>query len=163
MKPEFVFVHSYSSQNRNWQQVMLGSEESPGRLLTALKIARNFDVPVIANDSFDEKNIRLFEESGVHNLNTAKRTTDEVESAIKYSKEGFVLFVTSPDHLPRVVRDTLAAGATNAFFHSSDVPFSAEGAAGVIISEPGSPDMQNRLPNSFGNTLNSPVSKSKGT
>lgn len=45
------------------------------------------------------------------------------------------LFVSSPDHLPRVVRDALAAGGAGSLFATSDAVFSQAGRASVSIGE----------------------------
>ncbi|MDF0599279.1 hypothetical protein P1J78_00910 [Psychromarinibacter sp. C21-152] len=99
-------------------------------------LARDLDVAVIANDARDENNAALYEARGIRNLGTALRTRDEVVSALAHSRTGEVLFVSSPDHLPRVVRDAMAQGGTRALFAASDVPFSAYGPGQVDIREP---------------------------
>ena len=133
---EFVFVHSYSSRSDNWLDVMVGTDDRPGRLLKAWMLAKQFDVPVMANDAYDSRNADLLTRFNAENLMTAKRTQDEVRSALAYSHNGRVLFVTSPDHLPRVVRDVLAAGGVQAVFAASAVPFSTAGVESVVIDEP---------------------------
>ena len=133
---EFVFVHSYSSEALNWQAVMIGDREREGRIATAKRWADAFSVPVVANDKHDTGNHDLFVREGIENICTALRTRDEAQAALDRSRSGAVLFVTSPDHLPRVVRDVLAAGGLRALFASSDIPFSEKGAAAVEIKEP---------------------------
>lgn len=133
---EFLFVHSYSSNTVNWQQVQIGSPEQKGRILAALDLGKAMGLPVVANDGIDMTNHRCFELYGIENLRTARNTTEEVESALRKSKLGRVIFLTSPDHLPRVAREALARGAYNALFASSEVSFSREGARAVKIIEP---------------------------
>ena len=53
---------------------------------------------------------------GIENINTALNTKDEVISALARSGRGRVLFVKSPDHLPRVACDALAAGGLGSVF-----------------------------------------------
>lgn len=115
---------------------MVGTEGQPGRVLKALALASEWDVRVVADDAYDGKNGQLLERFGIENFRTAKRTQDEARSALDHSVHGRLLFVTSPDHLPRVVRDVLALGGTNALFCSSDVPFSEAGVGAVIVDEP---------------------------
>lgn len=138
MPPEFafVFVHSYSSLEANWCDVMVGTPTHPGRILTALYWARYFGIPILANDSIDPGNAALLNEWEIENLATAHNTRDEVESALNLADDKRVVFVSSPDHLPRVVRDTMAAGGYQSLFASSTVPFSARGAKGVLVEEP---------------------------
>lgn len=133
---EFVFLHSYSSVAPNWHDVVMGQNEQAGRLTRAMQLARNLACPVIANDARDEENAGLYESKAILNLRTACNTQDEVVSAIAHSQFGRVLFVSSPDHLPRIVRDATAAGGTAAFFAASDVPFSDHGPSHVKIVEP---------------------------
>ena len=133
---EFVFVHSYTSAAPNWHAVMIGDGQHEGRLGTAKRLASLLSVPLLADDRYDSRNHDLFVREGIENIGSAKRTRDEVRAALQRSHRGAVLFVTSPDHLPRVVRDVLAAGGTRAMFASSEVPFSAGGAAAVDIKEP---------------------------
>lgn len=133
---EFVFVHSYTGRARNWHAVMVGDGEREGRIATAKRLASALSVPVIANDKHDLANHDLFAREGIENIGTAERTRDEVQTALDRSRSGAVLFVTSPDHLPRVVRDVLAAGGLRALFASSDIPFSEKGPAAVEIKEP---------------------------
>ena len=133
---DFIFVHSYSSNAPNWQQVQIGCAARKGRILAALDIAASFGLPVIANDGIDTTNQRCFELYGIENLRTARNTAEEVESALRKSALGRVIFLTSPDHLSRVVREALARGAYDALFASSEVSFSREGAGGVRIVEP---------------------------
>lgn len=140
---EFVFVHSYSSRSHNWMDVMVGTGDKPGRLLRALALASASGVKVLADDKYDKENMRLLDEFRIENLKTARRTRDEAQSALNHSATGSVLFVTSPDHLPRVVRDVLALGGTKALFTSSEVPFSRTGPASVIVREP--PSKNHRL------------------
>lgn len=118
---DFVFVHSYSSNMPNWQDVVIGDETRQGRLLRAQRFACDLQVPVIANDSFDARNDDLYRQHGVQNLRTALNTRDEVTSALAQSPRRVVLFVSSPDHLPRVVRDALGLGGSRCLFASSDV------------------------------------------
>lgn len=133
---EFVFLHSYSSVTPNWQHVMIGDGEHAGRLTRAMILARDLSCPVVANDASDQKNAMLYEQSHILNLGTAYRTKDEVISALAHSQFGRVLFVSSPDHLPRVVRDAMTVGGNNALFAASDVPFSEPGPSQVGILEP---------------------------
>lgn len=133
---DFVFVHSYSSNMPNWQDVVIGDETRQGRLLRAQRLARDLQVPVIANDSFDARNDDLYRQHGVQNLRTALNTRDEVTSALAQSPRRAVLFVSSPDHLPRVVRDALRLGGSRCLFASSDVSFSEIGVNGVEVREP---------------------------
>jgi hypothetical protein len=107
-----------------------------GRLLTALRYSKALAVPLIADDLVDKRNHELFRDYGIINLMTARRTADEVESALSYSKTGRILFVSSPDHLPRVVRDVLARGGSKAVFAASSIEFSVPGVAGVKVTEP---------------------------
>ena len=132
----FVFVHSYSSEAPNWSEVVLGIGEREGRLCTARRLAREFDLPIVANDGLDARNRACYEAHGIENIGTARNTYDEVVSALVRSGPGRVLFVSSPDHLPRVVRDALAAGGAGSLFTASEVAFSQAGAAGVSIGEP---------------------------
>jgi hypothetical protein len=133
---EFVFLHSYSSVAPNWHDVVMGLNEQAGRLTRAMQLAHNIACPVIANDARDEENAALYESKAILNLGTACNTQDEVVSALAHSQFGRVLFVSSPDHLPRIVRDATAAGGTHAFFAASDVPFSDQGPSQVEIVEP---------------------------
>lgn len=133
---EFVFLHSYSSVAPNWHDVVMGHNEQAGRLNRAMQLAQNLACPVIANDACDEQNAALYDSEAILNLGTAYNTHDEVVSALEYSQFGHVLFVSSPDHLPRIVRDATAAGGTQAFFAASDVPFSDQGSSQVEIVEP---------------------------
>ncbi len=135
-KLEFVFVHSYSSRMANWRDVMLGDGTRSGRLARAQAIAKELDLTIIADDASDPKNRALYEEAGVTNIGRAYKTADEVRHALDHSRNRAVLFVTSPDHLPRVVCDVLAHGATQSLFMASEVPFSGAGAGAVIIEEP---------------------------
>lgn len=132
----FVFVHSYSSAETNWRDVMVGSKTKPGRILTARAWAGRFDLPILANDSIDPDNAALLNEWGIENLATARNTRDEVESALELAQDKCVIFVSSPDHLPRVVRDAMAAGGFGSLFAASPVSFSASGPEAVIIKEP---------------------------
>ncbi|PZA00701.1 hypothetical protein A6K26_000075 [Gammaproteobacteria bacterium 2W06] len=136
MPPKFVFIHSYSSRADNWEAVMVGTDERTGRLRRALDLAEHLGVNTVANDRHDDKNAALFAAFGVHNLMTAERTLDEVRSALEFAGGEPVLFVTSPDHLPRVVRDVLQSGGHTSLFAASDVSFSDAGVAGVTVSEP---------------------------
>lgn len=133
---EFVFVHSYWSNFENWETVQIGREGSEGRLLTALRLSEALGTTVLANDAIDARNKSLYHAHGIENLETAKCTFDEVGSALAASTCGCVLFVTSPDHLPRVVRDVMICGGHNAVFASSQTPMSELGATGVKIIEP---------------------------
>lgn len=132
----FVFVHSYSSEEANWHEVMVGTEARPGRLLTARNLALSWGVEIVANDSIDPTNHALLAEWGIRNLGTARNTRDEVESALELAGDEGVVFVSSPDHLPRVVRDAMAANGFRSIFAASSAPFSSVGAAGVVITEP---------------------------
>ncbi len=133
---EFVFLHSYSSMAQNWQDVMIGDTEQAGRLTRAMMLARDLACPVVANDASDQKNAAIYGQNHILNLGTAYKTQDEVISALAHSQFGRVLFVSSPDHLPRIVRDAMTAGGSNAFFAASDVPFSEPGPSQVEIVEP---------------------------
>ena len=133
---DFVFVHSYSSAAPNWEEVMIGNRDCLGRIARAIRIAEDFGLHIFANDAEDQMNAALYSRSGIANLCTAHDTCDEVASAIAHSRSGGVIFVSSPDHLPRVVRDVMARGATRALFAASDVPFSAPGPGGVEVIEP---------------------------
>lgn len=133
---EFVFVHSYSSEAPNWHDVMIGDTEQAGRLTRALMLARFFACPVIADDARDQKNATLYKQNQILNLGTAHKTQDEVISALTHSQFGRVLFVSSPDHLPRIVRDAMTVGGGHALFAASDVPFSEYGPSQVEIVEP---------------------------
>lgn len=133
---EFVFLHSYSSVAKNWQDVMIGDTEQAGRLTRAMMLAQELACPIVANDASDRKNAALYEQYHVLNLGTAYKTQDEVISALAHSQFGRVLFVSSPDHLPRVVRDAMTAGGSHALFAASDVPFSEPGPSQVEIVEP---------------------------
>lgn len=124
----FVFVHSYSSAAQNWADVMVGTDAAPGRLPAALSHAEALGVPVVADDREDAQNRALYERHGVQNLGTALRTQDEVRSALAHAGSARVLFVTSPDHLPRVVRDVMAAGGTLSLFAAAATAFSKAGA-----------------------------------
>jgi hypothetical protein len=137
MSPKFVFVHSYSSRAENWESVMVGTDERTGRLRRALDLAEHFGVSTVANDRHDDENAARFAALGVHNLKTAERTLDEVRSALAFSGGEPVLFVTSPDHLPRVVRDVFRCGGHTSLFAASDVPFSTQGVEAVEVIEPG--------------------------
>ncbi|AXX99205.1 YdcF family protein [Profundibacter amoris] len=134
--PEFVFVHSYSSTADNWHDVMLGKNGVDGRIGKAQKLADEYSIPLIANDIADARNRKLYRDLGITNLATARNTRDEVVSALKASVDGAVLFVTSPDHLPRVVRDVMAENGVRCLFAASDISFSPSGAKGVNVIEP---------------------------
>lgn len=101
----------------------------------AQSIAQAFDLPLIANDAEDEQNIALSRHEVIRNLGSARNTRDGARSALAASDAGGVLFVSSPDHLPRVVRDAVAEGGACAMFAASDIAFSAIGAAAVEIWE----------------------------
>lgn len=133
---EFVFVHSFTSKAGNWAEVMLGDEGRSGRLMRAEALAADLGLPLIANDATDAQNSALYAERGIENLNTARNTRDEVRFALDRSARGGVLFVSSPDHLPRIVRDALSLGGTRCLFAASDIPFSEDGAGGVVVQEP---------------------------
>lgn len=133
---ELVFVHSYSSSSENWQEVMVGTEGRQGRITRASNLAMEFSVPLLADDLRDAGNHALFQRYGIENLGTAVCTRDEVRAALARSSTGAVLFVSSPDHLPRVTRDVLACGGAKSLFAASDVAFSSGGAAAVRIDEP---------------------------
>ena len=134
--PEFVFVHSYSSTADNWHDVMLGTNGMDGRIGKAQKLADEYSIHLIANDMADARNRKLYRDLGITNLATARNTRDEVVSALKASVDGAVLFVTSPDHLPRVVRDVMAENGVHCLFAASDISFSPSGAKGVNVIEP---------------------------
>lgn len=133
---EFVFLHSYSSVAPNWHDVVMGHSGQAGRLTRAMQLAQDLACPVIANDARDGENAALYESKAILNLGTACNTQDEVVSALAHSQFGRVLFVSSPDHLPRIVRDTMTAGGCHALFAASDVPFSEPGPSQVEIVEP---------------------------
>ena len=116
---------------------MVGTDERTGRLRRALDLAERLGVTTVANDRHDDKNAALFAAFGVHNLKTAERTLDEVRSALAFSGGEPVLFVTSPDHLPRVVRDVFRCGGSASLFAASDIPFSTQGVEAVEVTEPG--------------------------
>jgi hypothetical protein len=116
---------------------MVGTDEHAGRLKRALDLAEGFGVSTVANDRHDGENDALFAAFGVRNLKTAERTIDEVRSALAFSGGEPVVFVTSPDHLPRVVRDVLRYGGHTSLFAASDVPFSMQGIEAVQVTEPG--------------------------
>ena len=115
---------------------MIGSDGRSGRLNRATTLARELDLPVIADDTADNKKAAFYDRHEILNLNDAYNTWDEVISALAHSRTGGVLFVTSLDHLPRVVRDAMAQGATNALFASSDVPFFEVSPSDVQVLEP---------------------------
>ena len=131
-----VFVHSYTSEAPNWSEVVFGIGGREGRLCTARRLAREFGLPIVANDGMDAGNRACYAAHGIENIGTARNTYDEVVSALVRSGSGRVLFVSSPDHLPRVVRDALAAGGAGSLFAASEVAFSQTGPAGVTIGEP---------------------------
>jgi len=133
---EFVFVHSYSSAEKNWEEVVLGNGLQSGRLTRACELAKQFNCPVLSNDKKDLVNISLYEDLNIKNMGTALNTFEEVRSAIELSETGEICFVSSPDHLPRVVRDAAICGATKAIFACSDVEFLYSGAFSVKIEEP---------------------------
>jgi hypothetical protein len=133
----FVFVHSYFSRADNWLSVTVGTDESTGRLRRALDVSEQLGVSTVANDRHDDKNAALFAAFGVHNLKTAERTLDEVRSALVFSGGEPVVFVTSPDHLPRVVRDVFRCGGYRSLFAASGVPFSMQRVEAVEVIEPG--------------------------
>jgi len=116
---------------------MVGTDEHAGRLRRALDLAEHFGVSTVANDRHDQQNAALFAAFGVRNLKTAERTIDEVRSALAFSGGEPVVFVTSPDHLPRVVRDVLRCGGYTSLFAASDIPFSRQGVQAVEVTEPG--------------------------
>jgi len=133
---DFVFVHSYSSCEDNWDVVSIGNGTLLGRITKAVQLADELGVPVVANDKIDVRNHSCYDAYGIENLYTARNTKEEVRSALAKSNSGKVLFVSSPDHLPRVVRDVLALGGTSAFFAASDTAFSQVGVKGVVVEEP---------------------------
>lgn len=132
----FVFVHSYSSEAPNWSEVVFGIGEREGRLCTARRLSHEFGLSIVANDALDAGNRACYAAHGIENIGTARNTYDEVVSALVRSGAGRVLFVSSPDHLPRVVRDALAAGGVASLFAASEVAFSQAGPADVTIGEP---------------------------
>jgi hypothetical protein len=134
--PEFVFVHSYSSTAGNWQDVMLGANGLDGRIGKAQKLATEYSIPLVANDMVDIQNKNLYRKLGITNIETARNTRDEVISALRASVDRAILFVTSPDHLPRVVRDVMAENGVHCLFAASDISFSPSGAKGVNVIEP---------------------------
>lgn len=134
---EFVFVHSYSSRSCNWREVVLGTEHLEGRLTKGVRLSRELSVPVFADDALDGDNRAIYQEYGVGNFKPTHCTRDEVRSALDYSQARRVLFVTSTDHLPRVVRDAMALGGVNALFAASGVPCSTKGpGAAEVIESP---------------------------
>lgn len=133
---EFVFVYSYCSNSSNWERVKLGDDAALGRVGRGIEIGKELGISVVANDSLDRRNWALFKKMGIENINTALNTKDEVISALALSVRGRVLFVTSPDHLPRVARNALAAGGSDSVFVASEVPLSEDGAEGVQVLEP---------------------------
>ena len=135
-KYALVFVHRYNSETSNWSKVVFGLGGREGRLCTARRLAREFNLPIVANDGLDARNRACYAPHGIENIGTARYTYDEVVSALVRSGPGRILFVSSPDHLPRVVRDAMAAGAAGSLFAASEVAFSQAGAAGVSIGEP---------------------------
>lgn len=134
--PAFVFVHSYSSCNPNWHEVMVGDGKKVGRLSKAKAVAAELGLVVRANDKLDHKNKDLLKSEGVLVSETAVCTGDEIKYALDVAQNKSVVFVTSPDHLPRVVRDALLLGGSMSWFLASDIPFSAEGVGGVSVVEP---------------------------
>mgnify|MGYP007057112971 CR=1 FL=1 len=116
---------------------MIGTRTCTGRLLRGQNLADELRVPLVASDRWDRVNRELFERFKVLNLKTAERTIEEVQSALEFSGGKPVFFVTSPDHLPRVVRDVLSCGGLNSIFGSSDSAFSTQGVADVKGREPG--------------------------
>lgn len=136
IKPEFVFVHSYTSLAANWRLVMLGDDLRKGRLTRALDLAEAWQVPIFASDVSDQENGALYARHHVQNLANARRTLEEIRAARAKSQSGVIMFVSSPDHLPRVVRDCMAVGLTRSVFMASDVAFSDDGPAAVQIGEP---------------------------
>ncbi|MEP1472111.1 MAG: hypothetical protein ABJK25_14140 [Halieaceae bacterium] len=142
----FVFVHSYSSDNANWRDVMLGNGAQSGRLTRGRQLAHELGVPLLANDKVDQRNRELFSEGEVTNMATAKNSADEVSSALRKAAGQPVMFVTSPDHLPRVVKEVMIAGGENCLFAASDIAFSESGAAGVMVIEPPHSKTHNRGP-----------------
>lgn len=131
-----VFVHSYNSMAHNWHDVVFGSRAQPGRLRKAISVARELNASVIADDSFDRPNQRLYRRLGIENLGLAKTTRDEVRNFLKRApRDARKVFVSSPDHLPRVTRDALALNAQNTMFAASDTAYTPSGAAGVSVHE----------------------------
>lgn len=133
---DLVFLHSYSSSNQNWESVVLGQDGKEGRLTTAKRLAAHFQVRVIASDRSDDKNISLYKTENIANLKAADSTQEEIRSALSFDRSARWLFVSSPDHLPRVVRDVLAQGAAGSLFCASQIQFSCAGPQAVEISEP---------------------------
>jgi hypothetical protein len=115
---------------------MLGCGQNSGRLTRAIDIARKIGVDVEADDKVDIQSKSLMESMGINVFQDSTSTEEEVVGALKRAQGMPVLFVSSPDHLPRVVRDALKHGAVNCFFAASEVPFSANGVASVEIIEP---------------------------
>lgn len=124
---EFVFLHSYPSEARNWREVMIGEGGRLGRLERAMELGRELGLRVIASDAADRTNGALYDDQGITNLRLACNMQEEVLSALGHSRFGQVLFVTSPDHLSLVVREVMAQGASRAVFATSDVPCSRDG------------------------------------
>lgn len=133
---KIIFVHSYSSEADNWQEVVIGSDKMYGRLTLALKLASELNIPIVTNDMLDLKNIELYKKYNIFNLKTARNTKDEVLSVLEYEKQGGILFISSPDHLPRVVRDVLICRGYRCYFRSSDVEMSKSGVNEVVVEEP---------------------------
>lgn len=131
-----VFLHSYDSIEPNWHAVVFGSRTRPGRLRTALAVARELNAPVIADDGFDHPNQRLYRRVGIENIGKAKTTHDEVTNFLAQApRAARKVFVTSPDHLPRVARDALAMQAENAVFTASATPYTRGGVTAVQVRE----------------------------
>ncbi|WP_299821253.1 hypothetical protein [uncultured Roseibium sp.] len=132
----FVFVHSYSSAAGNWLAVMEGTGSKMGRLPTAFALAEAFSLSVVADDAIDSDNQDLLRRWRVENFGRARNTRDEILSALAEAGSAGVIFVSSPDHLPRVVREALTAREQGCLFAASEVPFSDNGPAAVKIEEP---------------------------
>ena len=115
---------------------MEGTDTKKGRLPTAFDLAEAFSLNVVADDAIDPDNQNLLRNWGVENIGRARNTRDEVVSALTEAGSDGVIFVTSPDHLPRVVRDALAAKGQGCLFAASEVPFSDDGPTAVKIEEP---------------------------
>lgn len=113
---------------------MMGYKSQPGRLRKAKQMSRILNLPIVANDGFDPLNNRLFKKTNVENIGTALNTRDEVYSALV--RGSWVLFITSPDHLPRVVKEVMILGGYSSVFMASETQFSTPGVLGVEVLEP---------------------------
>lgn len=104
----FFFLHASSSQPANWADVMIGISGRNCSLLNMQELATMLCLRVVGNDKLDEKNRALSIEHGIENLATALKIETKVRTALNSNPCRSVLFVSSPDHLPRIVRDVRA-------------------------------------------------------